>query len=322
LVYEGRRTVFSHTKEVIMRGIPSRPSIVDCVILALLLLGSALIASGAEPPPSFEVEVHGTGSPVLLVPGLSCSGEVWDQTVKALEERHEVHVLSLAGFAGRAPIEAPFLPRVRDDIVAYIQAQQLNRPAIVGHSLGGFLAFWLAASEPTLVGPIVAVDGVPFLPALMDASATADSIHTMATNMKAMMASLTPEQFSARNRMSLTRMVTASEDVERLARQGAASDRATVAQAMFELMTTDLRNGLSSIESPVLLIAAGAATPTPKGRARLRRSYEAQIAPIPDHRVVLASDARHFIMLDSPDFFHATLTGFLADTTGSKRAAQ
>ena len=303
-----------------MRGIPSRPPIVDCVILALLLLGSALIASGAEPPPSFEVEVHGAGSPVLLIPGLSCSGEVWDQTVMALEERHEVHVLSLAGFAGRAPIEAPFLPRVRDDIVAYIQTRQLDRPAIVGHSLGGFLAFWLAASEPTLVGPIVAVDGVPFLPALMDAGATADSVRTMAANMKAMMASLTPEQFTLQNRMSLTRMVRASEDLERLARQAAASDRATVAQAMFELITTDLRDGVANIESPVLLIAAGAATPTPEGRARLRRSYEAQVASIPDHRVVLADHARHFIMLDSPDFFHATLTAFLADFTGPKAA--
>ena len=298
----------------------SRTPIVGCVILALLLLGSALSAWGAETPPSFEVEVHGAGSPVLLIPGLSCSGEVWDETVRALEGRHEVHVLSLAGFAGRAAIEAPFLPRVRDDIVAYIQAQQLDRPAIVGHSLGGFLAFWLAASEPTLVGPIVAVDGVPFLPALLDAGATADSVRTMAANMKAMMASLTPEQFTLQNRMSLTRMVRASEDLERLARQAAASDRATVAQAMFELMTTDLRDGVANIESPVLLIAAGAATPTPEGRARLRRSYEAQVASIPDHRVVLADGARHFIMLDSPDFFHATLTGFLTDFTGPKAA--
>ena len=232
-----------------MRGIPSPTRTVDCIILALLLLGSALISWGAEPPPSFEVEVHGAGSPVLLVPGLSCGGEVWDQTVTALEVRHEVHVLRLAGFAGRAPIEAPFLLRVRDDIVTYIQTQQLDRPAIVGHSLGGFLAFWLAASAPRLVGPIVAVDGVPFLTALMDAGATADAILTRAAKMKAMMASLTPEQFTLQSRMSLSRMVTASEDLERLARQAAASDRATVAQAMFELMTTDLRDGVANIES-------------------------------------------------------------------------
>ncbi len=305
-----------------MRGIQSRTPIVGCAILALLLLGSALSAWGVEAPPSFEVEVHGTGSPILLIPGLSCSGEVWDETVKALEGRHEVHVLSLAGFAGRAAIEAPFLPRVRDDIVAYIQAHQLERPTVIGHSLGGFMAFWLAASEPTLIGPIVAVDGLPFLPALMDAGATADSVRTMAASTKAMIASLTPEQFTLQTRMTLGRMVTAPEDLERLLRQGAASDQATVAQAMFEVMTTDLRDGLASIESPVLLIAAAATTPSPDGRAQVRRSYEAQVAPIPDHRVVLAEHARHFIMLDTPDFFHAILTDFLTDFTGREAAPQ
>jgi len=302
--------------EVVVSKTRSRTPRVNCAILALALLGSASLTSGAEPPASFQVEIHGTGSPVLLIPGLSCSGDVWDTTVAALEDRYEVHVLSLAGFAGQAAIAAPFLPRVRDDIVDYIRAQQLDRPAIVGHSLGGFLAFWLAASEPTLVGPIVAVDGVPFLPALMDAGTTVDSIRPMAENSKAMMASLTPEQFAMQTRMSLATMVTASEDLERLARQGGASDPTTVAQAMFELMTTDLRDDVASIESPVLLIAAGATAQTPEARARLRRSYEAQVAPIQDHRVVLADHARHFIMLDDPDYFQATLTGFLADVSG------
>ena len=80
--------------------------------------------------------MHGAGPPVLLIPGLSCDGEVWDETVAVLDGDYQVHVLSLAGFAGRAAIEAPFLPRVGDDIVAYIRASQLDHPAVVGHSLG------------------------------------------------------------------------------------------------------------------------------------------------------------------------------------------
>ena len=300
-------------EEVTVRRIPSRTPISHgVVIIGLLLLGSVSAARSAPPTSSFQVEVHGAGPPVLLIPGLSCDGTVWDETVAVLEGHYEVHVLSLAGFAGRAAIEAPFLPRVRDDIVAYIRARRLDHPAVVGHSLGGFLAFWLAASEPTLIGPVVAVDGVPFLPALMDASATAESVRVMAEDTKTLMASLTPEQFAMQTRMAVATMVTAAEDVERLTAQGAASDRATVAQAMFELMTTDLRDDVADIESPVLLIAAGAAAQTPEDRARLLRNYETQVAPIVDHRVVVA-DARHFIMLDAPDVFHTTLTGFLAE---------
>lgn len=311
----------SHTLEVIMRGITSRiPAGVWTVLaLALLFLESAPVRA-TQPPTSFGVEVHGAGSPVLLIPGLSSSGDVWDATVAALEDRYEVHVLSLAGFAGRPAIEGPFLPRVRDDIVAYIRTHQLDRPAVVGHSLGGFMAFWLAASEPRLMGPIVAVDGVPFLSGLMDANATADSVRAMAEGSKAMMASLTQEQFAMQTRMSITAMVTAPDDVEWLTTQGASSDPPTVGQAMFELMTTDLRGDVGRIESPVLLMAAGSAAATPDARARLQANYEAQIAAIPDHRVVVAGEARHFIMLDDPDFFQTTLTGFLADVTDGGRA--
>ncbi|MCZ6506730.1 MAG: alpha/beta hydrolase [Acidobacteria bacterium] len=302
-----------------MRGnTPSRTASVACIVIAFLRVGSVCTASSGEPPTSFGVEVHGAGSPVLLIPGLGCNGEVWDETVLALEDRYEIHVLSLSGFAGRAAIEAPFLPRVREEIVAYIRAQELERHAIIGHSLGGFMAFWLAASEPTLVGAIIAVDGVPFLPGLMDADATAESVRPMAESMKAMMDSLTPEQFALQTRMSLSRMVTASDDLERLALQGAASDQATVAQAMFELMTTDLRGVVGSIETPVMLIAATALSPTPEDRSRLRRSYEAQVAPIPDHRVVLADRARHFVMLDAREFFEATVAGFLAEVAGER----
>ena len=294
-----------------MRDITSRATFAGCVILAIAFFESPWRAAAAEQPASFGVEVHGEGPPVLLIPGLSSSGDVWDGTVDVLQSRYEVHVLSLAGFAGRPAIEPPFLPRVREDMVAYIRSQRLNRPAVVGHSLGGFLAFWLAATEPSLVGPIVAVDGVPFLAGLMDASASEESVRPMAEGSLAMMASLTAEQFALQTRMSIAALVTGQADAEWLVRQGAMSDPLTVGQAMFEVMTTDLRDDVAKIESAVLLLAAGGDAATPEASARLLRSYEAQVAAISDHRVVVADGARHFIMLDVPDFFHETLTGFL-----------
>jgi pimeloyl-ACP methyl ester carboxylesterase len=63
-----------------------------------------------------------------------------------------------------SPVTFPApLQTVRDDVLRYIQEKKLDHPVIVGHSLGGFLAFWIAATAPDAVGPLVAVDGVPFL---------------------------------------------------------------------------------------------------------------------------------------------------------------
>jgi len=108
------------------------------LLLAATLLH--LIALPAEAAPrSFSVEVHGRGSPVLLIPGLACGGEVWAQTVDRYQASHELHVLTLAGFAGQKPIEAPSLSTVRSELAAYIREHRLERPIVVGHSLGGFV---------------------------------------------------------------------------------------------------------------------------------------------------------------------------------------
>lgn len=75
---------------------------------------------------------------MLLIPGLTSGGAVWDSTVDALKGDFQCHIFSLAGFAGQAPIviDSAWLTRVRDAIVAYAKEKKLERPIIVGHSLG------------------------------------------------------------------------------------------------------------------------------------------------------------------------------------------
>ena len=123
---------------------------------------------------AFHVVVTGSGQPILLIPGLSSTGEVWEGTVEHLRGRYQLHVLTLAGFGGPAPLGEPFLPLVADALVEYARTNQLTRPILVGLSLGGFLAFAAASQAPGVFGGVVAVDGVPFLPALGNPAATAD----------------------------------------------------------------------------------------------------------------------------------------------------
>ena len=37
---------------------------------------------------------------MILIPGLTCGGDVWKSTVEHFKDRYECHVLTLAGFAG------------------------------------------------------------------------------------------------------------------------------------------------------------------------------------------------------------------------------
>jgi pimeloyl-ACP methyl ester carboxylesterase len=71
----------------------------------------------------------------------------------------------------------------------------------------------------------------------------------------------------------------------------------------------------------VLLIGAAEFAKDAETRARLHAAYEQQVAAVPNHRVVLAEDARHFVMWDAPDFLWRTMDAFLAAPEGRPAAA-
>jgi N-formylmaleamate deformylase len=277
-------------------------------LTSLFLMAATITA--ASPP--FRVDVSGRGPAMLLIPGLNSSGEVWTGVVDHFKDRYTCHVLTLAGFAGEPPPAAPSLTAVRDAIVSYIDSHQLDRPVLVGHSLGAFLAFWVASTAPDKVGPLVAIDGVPFLPALMNPSATIDSVRPQAELMRKSIEHAPNEQRAQMSLLSLGSMISDTAQVERARRWADASDPRTSAAFVLELMTTDLRSDVSRIKTPVLLVAAGAPFGTNTAAlARLEQAYERQVVSVARHRTVVAQHARHFVMLDDPAFLHVTMEEFL-----------
>lgn len=273
--------------------------------LSLFLLG--LVAPALAGTRSFHVEVVGSGPPVILIPGLACNGEVWAGTVTRYRSKHQMHILTLAGFGGQPAASRPSLKAVRDELLLYIREHHLGKPILVGHSLGGFLALWLASSVPDQVGGVIVVDALPFLPAAQDPTATADSVRPRAQALHDQTMQLTPEAFSAQSRAVLGTMITDPKEIETVARYSSRSDQKTVATAMFEMMTTDLRSTLAAVHVPTLGLAAAA----PWGADSVRTIYKAQYAGLTTLRLVLAERARHFIMLDDPSFFYAQLDGVL-----------
>jgi pimeloyl-ACP methyl ester carboxylesterase len=292
------------------------------LLAAALAVGCGAKATAPAPTPpasppfhptAFAAHVSGHGRPVIFIPGLASPGDVWDGTVAHLGGKVEAHVLTLAGFAGQPAIAAPFLSTVHDQIEQYIRANHLVHPIVVGHSLGGVLALWLAETDPD-VAAVIDVDGMPFLGASMNPDIKPEEIAAQAKEAHDQMAAMSPAQLGPMMRQFLATMVTKPADLDHLADAAGRSDVATVANAFSELLSKDLRPDLAKISMPVLVIAAGdAAFPHDK----LEQLWRVQIDPIRGVELHVVDGARHFVMLDQPDAFYALLDAFLA-AHGSK----
>ncbi len=101
-------------------------------------------------------ESHGTGRPLILLHGGLGSGEMFEPILPTLSERHRVIVVDLQGHGRTADIDRPIDIRLMaDDIAALIDHVGLEKPDLVGYSLGGGVAFFTAVKYPQKVGKLV-----------------------------------------------------------------------------------------------------------------------------------------------------------------------
>ena len=287
-----------------------------------LFILSLALATAAMAQAPFQVKVTGHGRPMILIPGLSSSGEVWDTTVARYQDRFECHVLTVAGFAGVPRVPAPMLDKVRDGLADYIRKQKLDHPVIIGHSLGGFVALDLGAKYPELPGRLIIVDSYPFFAALANPQATPESARTSGAQMRQYMGSLTQEAYEhgVKSGISTRVMVEKESDFNRIVGWGLTSDRTAVADAMGELFTADLRDDIAKIKVPTLVFGTWIGYKPYTDHARTEATMRGQYAKLAGVEIQITDTAHHFIMWDDPNWMFGHLDGFLsAGNSGATR---
>jgi pimeloyl-ACP methyl ester carboxylesterase len=278
-------------------------------LAATLMFGYA----GAAEHPAFKVDVTGSGAPIILIPGLGSSGSVWDATVARYcgNGKYQCHVLTLAGFAGQPAIKQPLLPAVEQQLSAYLSEKKFDKPIVIGHSLGGYLGMKLAADHPQQVGRLIIVDSLPALGATQLPTITREQLKQQAEGMRNMMKGQDAETFKANQLRTLRTMITKQEDIDRALASGKASDRDTVIDSMTELMASDLRDDISRIKAPTLVLGTWVAYKDYAPKQAITAIYTAQYAKLPGVRVEMADNARHFIMYDDPAWMYDRIDNFL-----------
>jgi len=244
-------------------------------------------------PRAFSVEVRGSGGrPVILIPGLGCPASVWRHTVAHLHGLgYQTHALTLAGFAGKPRIDRPLARTTVDELIHYIRDRHLVSPVVIGHSLGGTLAYWLAAREPELVGALVIIDaGAPPVE------------ETPAAQARDFWRNASDEQFAHQIQEMFSHMSVKPERLAPVIAAVSRSDRRAIGDVVYELSVTAVGDELPRIRAPVLLVLAD---------GELKDDFRRQARGIRDHEVVVVRDTGHFVMLDDPARFFAVVDDFL-----------
>jgi pimeloyl-ACP methyl ester carboxylesterase len=276
-------------------------------------------AATIAPAERFEVggvlvERHGSGGrPLILIPGLASGSWVWQETIRAFAPDHAVYVLTLPGFDGRPPAgPAPFAA-ARAAVEELIAKRHLDKPVIVGHSLGGILALAVAEDKPSAPGGIVSIDGLPVMPGTEDMTPMQRA--QFADKMRLQVGSQPPDRFAQQQQAYMRTIgVMDMSQADALARLTAKSDPKSVGAWAADVLTLDLRPGLKMIQAPVLAIVpyldldSAQQGLTPAAKADY---YRALMEGTPKLQVVTVAPSRHFAMFDQPQAVVAAIRTFL-----------
>ncbi len=262
----------------------------------------------------FSDEIVGRGPDLVFIPGLASSRATWKVTAERLRGKYRLHLIQVAGFAGepaRANAEGEVVLPTADAIDAYLVEQKLSPAVVVGHSLGGTMLLYLAQKHPVHLRKVFIVDALPFFGGMQSPNATVDSVRPQAERMRDMMLKSAGQASAAQLESQMAAMSKDPAARRMIAAWGAASDRTVVARAMYEDLLLDLRPGLDTIRTPVVLMHPDNA-PLGVPAGVMEKVYAGLYAPAPTVKLKLATGAQHFVMLDQPDQFAQELDAFLA----------
>src|SRR5688572_29627278 len=224
---------------------------------AALTLAHAVVA---QQPDAFisdriSVAARGSGPDIILIPGLASSRDVWEDVAARLAGKYRLHLVQVRGFGALPPrgnASGPVAAPVAEELARYIRETKLQRPAVIGHSMGGFIGMMLAARHPDLAGRLLVEDMTPFMGLMF--GPTAESVRSIADATRDTLLA----QHGRGQPSMLEQMYPTMTRVERkrstLLKGLQESHRPTVVNAFHELLVTDLRPELVKIAAPVTVL--------------------------------------------------------------------
>jgi len=255
---------------------------------------------------AIKIVKSGKGDPVLFLPGFITPGSVWNETIKNLKIPVQSIVVSYAGFNGIAPIDTPWYPKLKEELLRYIQSEKLSKLTIIGHSMGGNLAVDIAAALPSKVEKLVLVDAIPCMRELMMPGISSAQIQYNAPYNNQQL-KLSDEAFGQVATLMAGNMTMIPAKADTITKWITVADRKTYVYGYTDLLKLDLRDALKQVQAKTLIL--GASLPYAQ---QAKDTFEKQYANLKNKTIELADNSKHFIMFDQPTWFYEKVNAFMS----------
>ncbi|MBA3646412.1 MAG: alpha/beta hydrolase [Gemmatimonadaceae bacterium] len=293
---------------------------IPLAVAALLLCSARVISAQQHAPDSVGRFVtvmgaklyyidRGTGPAVVLIHGLGDQASVWKNTIDPLAKERRVIAVDLIGFGHSDKPPFDYRPETLVDFLSgFLNALHVERPTLVGNSLGGWVAALYALEHRGAVEKLVLVDagGYRFDSAMMSPRMK-QALRLSTRDDYRFFSSLTfyDKKYSPTEAFLDYAM---SERVKR-------GDGYTIGKLADALLRNDdvLDNRLGAVDAPTLLVWGRYDKLVPLAVAhRFQRD-------IKNTRLVLLDNCGHVPQVECPAALNAALIGFLGDNSPARR---
>ncbi len=252
---------------------------------------------------NITVEKSGNGPDVIIITGLGGTAP-WNGVIKKLSLNHTCYLISIKGLNGEHNPDFPGLHAIEKEILDYVSAEKIDHPVLMGHSLGGHTALNLSARNDNMFDKLILVDAFPFSLSIYNPAYTTDLALQQADMYKKQITALSDQQYTAMWQENIQELISDTAYQKIVLDEILQSDRKCVVEAQTFVLTNDLRSDLKSIRCPVVVLCSS----YPFNRANLtteviRQRIEGQFQNIANCNIFINNQSRHFIMIDTPDWF-------------------
>ena len=265
---------------------------------------TALPSFSLLPPPSSflqlpGVRIHfrvvGEGPPILLLHGLASSGIDWFPIAPALASRHRLILMDLRGHGHSSLAQAKGygIETMAGDAWRLLEALAVDKPHVVGLSLGGCVALQMACQRPAALDRLVLANTFARLRSNGLLASRLIRLRRTLGNIDALAQVVATSLFNDPAVQAFA--------AERLRR----NDMGAIRRTMAALALFDVRRRLPRIANPVLVLAGD------RDRTVPSRCTEELAGGLPLARLHIIADAGHALPYDQPDAFVAAVRDFL-----------